>query len=112
MPYLFTVQTPLVCLEHDVSFSRDVQAGALDLLDAVRIALVLVCRDDLLHFLWSDLVEVSRLLSRCNRSRALCDPAMMALTVKPADDAHTLFPSALKMAALSILPVPTRLSHR
>jgi hypothetical protein len=30
-------------------------------------------------------------------------------TVKPLDDAQTLVPSELKMAALSTLPVPTRL---
>ncbi len=30
-------------------------------------------------------------------------------TLNPADEAQTLVPSTLKMAALSILPVPTRL---
>ena len=32
-------------------------------------------------------------------------------TVKPEEDAHTLVPSLLKIAALSKLPVPTRLSR-
>ena len=36
---------------------------------------------------------------------------MYAHTVKPEEDAQTLVPSLLKIAALSKLPVPTRLSR-
>lgn len=48
---LLAVQTPLVGLQHDELLAGDVEATALDLLDTVRITLVLVCIDNLRHLL-------------------------------------------------------------
>lgn len=128
--HLLSVQTPLVGLEHDETLASNVQASALDLLDAVGVALVLVRVHNLLHLVGSNLTHyvspracvyfgpslAARLQPMCaggpcmrrvwtrRRCRG-CDER----TVKPADAAQTLLPSALKMAALSTLPVPTRL---
>ena len=41
--------------------------------------------------------------------RFLCSKQAMVRTVKPGDEAQTLVPSELNMAALSMLPEATRL---
>ena len=51
--YLLPVNTPLIRLQHHEPLARDVQPGALDLLDAI-LARVPVRGDDLLHFLRGD----------------------------------------------------------
>lgn len=53
--YLLAVQTPVVGLEDYVPVAGDEQAILLHQLDTVRVALVLVCADNLLQLLRLDL---------------------------------------------------------
>ena len=133
-PYLFAVQTPLVGFEDDEALAGDVEAAALHALDAVCVAFVFERGDDLFHLGGDDLCVVSdgsrlgscwqfvsagRGMCMClGGEKALCfcdSPSRARLfgdrrrTLKPVEVAQTLFPSELKMAALSRLPDPTRL---
>jgi len=136
--YLLAVKTPLVGLEYDKSLACDVETAALDALYAVCVSFVLVCGDDLLHLARANLWVVSDwpMLIRSVGSRlraVVCVPGVTEglpepllsvflqhdgdywtgrRTLKPEEVAQTLLPSELKIAALSTLPVPTRLFQR
>lgn len=137
MSYLLAVQTSLIGLEDNVPLPTDVKTRALDLLDAVLVAFVFVCVDNLLHLCWSDLDILhqfhfsTRMVSPvCLLPGCASSPLLVKIeicretregneeghcnfvgrrTLNPDDVAHTLLPSELKMAALSTLPVPSRL---
>lgn len=51
--HLLPINTPIIRLQHHKPLARDMQPGTLHLLDSIG-ALVLVRRDDLLHFLRLD----------------------------------------------------------
>lgn len=64
LSHLLSVDTPVVRLQHNEALSRDVDSGALNLLD---VGLVLVGGDNLLHLLRGD-GEAGR---RCPDARAV-----------------------------------------
>lgn len=121
--YLFAIDTLLVRLYRHVLHAIDVKAIALDDLD---VPAVLIRCNHCLYLRWLDLQAEcqpshhhSALMSElCDGttiwiSHSCCDTHMYNenRTENPSDDAQTLFPSTLKMAALSRFPVPTRLSQ-
>lgn len=116
--HLLAVQTSVVGLEDNELLAGDVETGALDLLD---VGGVLECGDDFGHLCGRNLWRRTRSAQVLSLSyRLLLFPhlfshfshkteGMVKRTVKPAEVAQTLLPSLLKMAALSMLPVPIRL---
>ena len=61
--YLLPIDTPLICLEHNIAISSNMHAVALNFLHTRIIALVVVCANNLLHLLRFEL-EISKEITR------------------------------------------------
>lgn len=124
---LFTIETAVACLQGDEVFAADVKPRKRNLVIPILVGFIFVVCGNGINFIWFDLTDHKPQLeytahSYCAEWRFIIDLMCLAayyadvkvkckieLTVNPDEEAQTLFPSALKIAALSMFPEPTRL---
>ena len=103
--YLLPVKTPLVSLQCHIFFTRYFEASPEDLL---YITGVCVMCHNCLYFVGRKL----RIAAVSHACRGKGTASGAASTLNPGDEAQTLVPWLLNMAALSTLPEPIRLFSR